>query len=219
MPSKERPYKLERNAQTGKMERKPISNTTVKETIMQAFGITNDKDYRRFFDTQKNKIYTYNTFNEKNKISSVQTFLYAQAKSRLKYGDEYKESKQVELVNKMPAYSKTKGKDVHDKLHSQANKNVQSQFAASIARNMQGFINAHTGTKENPSVLDKIREKYKDDPAKLLGAMTAYAETLKDYKKDAQGNFVKGGGGFALGSTAGSVSATKFKYGEDEFSI
>ena len=211
-------YKMARNSETGRMEKTKVSNKEVKETIMKAFGIQSDAAYRRFYDLQKNKVYTYNSFNEKSKIKSVQGWLYSQAKSRNKYGADYAPSNQTKLVNAMPAYSKTKGSKTAMAKQSQAFKNVQSQFAASIAHNMQGFIKAYSGTKDKPSVLDKIREKYKDDPAKLMGAMTAFADSLKEMKKDARGNYVRGDSGFPLGSTAGSPSATKFKYGEDEFS-
>ena len=218
-----RPYKMVKDPISGEKRKVSVKDSEVKAKIMEAFNLKTDQEYRRFYDIQKNKVNTYNEFTKADKkdapkIQSVQSFLYSQAKSRLKYGQDYEPSAQTKLVNSMPAYSITKGRNVHEKMHSQQHKDVQMRFAASMLKNMEHFMAAYQGTEKNPSILDKIKEKYKDDPAKMMGAIAAYAESLKEVKKNAKGEYVKSESGFPLGSTAGSPSATKFKYGEDEFS-
>lgn len=217
MSIREKPYRLERNNTTGKYERVAVRGEQVRSTIMKAYGLKDEKEYRRFYDVMKNKAYTYNAFTKGDKVKSVQSLLYASAKSKIKYGNDYKPSKQMTLLQSMPAYSKSKGERVAGDRQSQSYKNVQSRFAASIARNMSGLINAHRGTDSNPSIVDQILKKYEDDPATKMQALIEYANKSKEWRRDSEGNYVKADNAFPLGSTAGSSGVTEFDFGGSLF--
>lgn len=215
---RERAYKTVRNKETGAFERRAVSDKEIRETIMKAYGITDKKEFRKLYDITKNKIYTYNAAKGKKAISSAQVFLYKEAKSRLTHGKDYKPSGQMKLLKSMQAYSKTKAKNVMGTKGSRQWKNVQEKFRKSIDANMKELIAAHSGTKEHPSIVDQINKKYEDDQAKRLEALSAYAESLKDFRKDEEDKYVKDDEApFTLGSVAGSPDITEFEYDNETF--
>ena len=215
---RERAYKTTRNKETGAFERKAVSDKEIRETIMKAYGITDKKEFRKLYDITKNKIYTYNAAKGKKAIASAQVFLYKEAKSRLTHGKDYKPSSQMRIVKSMQAYSKTKAKNVLGAKESRQYKNVQEKFKKSIDENMKELIAAHTGTKGHPSIVDQINKKYEDDQAKRLEALSAYAETLKDFRKNEEGKYeMDDEAPFTLGSVAGSPDITEFVYDNETF--
>lgn len=198
------------------MERKTISDREARETIMKAYGLTDQKEYKRFYDMQRNKIYTYNAMvGDNGEIKSVQTFLLATAKSKLRYGNDYEPSEQAKLIQSLPAYSKSKGEKVAHLKQSRSYAHVNAVFKASIEKNMSAFIKAYSGTEKHPSIVDQINEKYKDDDAKRMKALSAYADTLKDVRKSEDGKIDMDYGSFPIGSTAGSAGISEFAY--DDF--
>jgi hypothetical protein len=210
---KERPHKLVKNKTSGKFDRVTVKDKEVRETIMKAYGLKDEKDYKKFYDVQRNKIYTYNSFvGQKNGIKSVQTHLYAVAKSKLKYGADYKPSKQQELLNAMPAYSKTKGAKIAASKGTRSFANVNNKFNEQINKTMGKFIEAHSGTKDHPSIVDQINEKYKDDGAKRMKALSAYADALKNTRRKEDGSIESDYGGFPVGASAGSDEIDVFEF-------
>lgn len=215
---RERAYKTVRNKETGAFERKPVTDKEIRDTIMKAYGLTDKNDFRKLYDITKNKIYTYNASKGTKAIASALVFLYKEAKSRLTHGKDYKPSSQMRLVNSMQAYSKTKAKNVMASEGSRQRKNVQEKYRKSIDENMKELIAAHSGTKEHPSIVDQINKKYEDDQAKRLDALSAYAESLKDFRKDEEGKYVEDDEApFTLGSVAGSPDITEFEYDNETF--
>lgn len=215
---KERPYKLVKNKETGKFEHRTISDREARETIMKAYGLKDQAEYKRFYDVQRNKIYTYNSMiGAKNEIKSVQTFLLGQANSKLRYGQDYEPSEQAKLIQAMPAYSKSKGAKVAGAKSSRSYLNVNAVFKKSIEKNMSGFIKAFSGTKDKPTIVDKINEMYKDDDAKRLKALSAYANKIKEVKKSASGKIDVDYGGYPIGASAGSQGISEFEYDNTTF--
>ncbi len=210
---KERPHKLVKNSKTGHFDRVTVKDKEVRETIMKAYGLKDEKEYKKFYDVQRNKIYTYNSFVGKdNSIKSVQTHLYATAKAKLKYGSDYKPSKQQELLSAMPAYSKTKGAKIATAKGSRSFANVNKKFDEQISKTMGKFIESHTGTEGHPSIVDQINEKYKDDAAKRMKALSAYADALKNTRRTEDGSIDADYGGFPAGAVAGSPDIDVFEF-------
>ena len=210
---KERPHKLVKNKSSGKFDRVTVKDKEVRETIMKAYGLKDEKEYKKFYDVQRNKIYTYNSFvGQKNGIKSVQTHLYATAKSKLRYGADYKPSAQQQLLNAMPAYSKTKGAKIAASKSSRSYANVNAVYKQSIEKHMGKFIEAHKGTEDHPSIVDQINEKFKDDDAKRMKALASYADSLKGTRKKEDGSIESGYGDFPVGATAGSDEIDVFEF-------
>ena len=210
---KERPYKLVKNKETGHFQRKTISDREARETIMKAYGLKDQAEYKRFYDVQRNKVYTYNAMvGEKNEIKSVQTFLLGSAKSKLRYGQDYEPSEQMKLVQAMPAYSKSKGAKVAGAKSSRSYLNVNKMFKQSIEKNMSEFIKAFSGSPDKPTIVDKINEMYKDDDAKRMKALSAYADKIKEVKKSESGKIDADYGGYTIGASAGSQGISEFEY-------
>lgn len=147
----------------------------IKSTIMKANNWTAE-EYKKKYDIFKNKLRAYESYRSahgyKVDQQSVVELLYKQAKSKLKYGEDYKPSKQMERIQSFSALSITKGRKA---AQSEAyNKRRAPLYNEQTYQAFEDFIDKNPKAKaiwNDPNITDPVkREKALIDYANLVKA-------------------------------------------------
>lgn len=185
----------------GKTEK--VSTRELKQTIMKANDWT-ETQYKKQYDIFKNKLRAYESYVSAHggdvEPQSPQELLYKAAKSKLKYGSDYKPTLQMERIQAFSAVSITKGRRLAEDLESEYSRRRGETFEKTTQR---AFADMIAKVDKAAEIDDAI-----DDPVKKEQALIALAEHIK--AKQAPSGEV-----FANGEVYGSDEAGEdFDYSE-----
>ena len=154
----------------------PITQTEVKQTIMDFYG-WNEKQYKNQYNKFRNSYLNYSAFRGK-KPESVSNLLYKEVKSKMRYGKEYRQSIEMQAIRQFSSastrsFEKRKSDEKRKKRYSEK---VLEQFGGLI---------------QNNNTAREITEKLSNDPVKMEQALSDYASKLH-LEIEQQTNKIKG---------------------------
>ena len=209
-----KPYKT--TIKGGVRVRVKVSRSEVKKTIMKANRWTEDQ-YRKQVDIFKNRLRAYEAYNEargrKVTKQSPVTILYAQAKAKQRHKSSYTPSAEFRKIQSFSAYSITKGRKVAKERGTKAARRQDAAILQSIGDRMGNFLVAHADD------VNKIRERYGDNPALYEKALGAYAEQVHAKTGDDGTVSEDDGVPIAWGEAAGSPDSVEFDFEGFESSL
>lgn len=168
-----------------------VTRSQKKKAIMKANDWT-EEQYRKQYDIFKNKLRAYESFRkahgENVKVQSPQQVLYRQAKAKLRLGDQYQPSKEMERIQAFSAVSITKGRKLAQDLTSVYSRRRAETYARTTNIAFKDFIEKVDKAKE---IVRTIK-----DPVKQEEALKALAEFIHAKQKPS--------GGFESGEAYGS---------------
>lgn len=193
----------------GERVRVQVPRSEVKQSIMKANRWT-EEQYRKQVDIFKNRLRAYEAYNEargrKVTKQSPVTILYAQAKAKQRHKGSYTPSSEFRKIQSFSAYSITKGRAVAKERGTRASRRQDAAILQSIGDRMGNFLVAHAED------VNKIRDRYGDNPALYEKALGAYAEQVHA-KTDEAGNVSEDDGvPIAWGEVAGSPDSVEFDF-------
>ena len=163
-----------------------LTASAKKKVIMSANGWT-EQQYRNQYHLFKNKLRAYESMKiahgVKVKIQSPSELLYAQAKSKLKYGSDYEPSAEMRQIQAMSAVSITKGRRLAADASSNYYKKRTREYEKRITSDFQALIDSVPKARE-------IAESVKD-PYKRAEALAALADHIHELQKPS-GSFIEG---------------------------
>lgn len=198
-----------KNPKTGQFESVKISQREMKRTIMQANN-WNEETYRKQYDIFKNKLRFYESVQkargvegygkgEEKEHQSPQELLYKVARAKIRFGEDYEPSQEIEQIQAVTAHSITKGRGIAKRAESQAFKAAVSKI---VNIRFAGFIKYYDKAAEIVATIT--------DPIKQEEALAAFAEHVHKISPRIGKELPKpqtGVGGFAVGETYGSGDA------------
>lgn len=176
-----RPTFYRYTTKNGKPAQVAMTSKEVKAYVMKQNGWTSEQ-YRKQYDILKNKVRAYESFRKSQGISeqpqNIVKMLYAEAKSKARYGSDYKPSEKMQQIKGFSAYSITKGRQL-----AKQEKYTQKQTAkydAYVSTRFEGLIRDNAGAKRIAEAIKNpvMREKALSDYADKLGIKIA--EDQKD---------------------------------------
>lgn len=194
-----------------------ITQREMREVIMTANNWT-EAQYRKQYDIFKNKLRFYENVQASRGVKeylkggsrerqSPQELLYKIARSKLRYGDEYEPTQEVQQIEAVTAHSISKGKRIAEQAESRSYRNAVGKI---VNIRFSGFTEHYNKAKE---ILERI-----SDPVKQEAALVAFAEYLHTrYPRSGKDKAApkKGEGGIDYGETYGSGDADE----GEEFNI
>lgn len=154
---------------------KKVTNATMKATIMKANNWTEDQ-YSKQYHLFKNKLRAYESFMYAHgrmvRVQSPSQLLYAQARSKLRYGSKYEPSEEMKRIQAFSAVSITKGRKLATAKGSRYEANILRRIERQDYRNFENLI---TKTKAGREIWDKI-----EDPLKREEALKDLSEYIKN---------------------------------------
>jgi len=162
-------YKYVDDKKTGQKVQVRMTSREVKAEIMKQNGWTSEQ-YRKQYDILKNKVRAYESFRRsqgiKEQPQNIVKMLYAEAKAKARYGEEYKPSQKLQQIKKFSAYSITKGRQLAQQEKYQQRESAKYQ--AYVSKRFEGFIRDNAGAQriaeaiKNPVMLEKALSDYAD---------------------------------------------------------
>ena len=146
-----------------------MTSREVKAEIMKQNGWTSEQ-YRKQYDILKNKARAYESFRRsqgiKEQPQNIVKMLYAEAKAKARYGEEYKPSQKLQQIKQFSAYSITKGRQLAQQEKYQQRESAK--YEAYVSKRFEGFIRDNAGAQriaqaiKNPVMLEKALSDYAD---------------------------------------------------------
>ena len=162
-------YKYVDDKKTGQKVQVRMTSREVKAEIMKQNGWTSEQ-YRKQYDILKNKVRAYESFRRsqgiKEQPQNIVKMLYAEAKAKARYGEEYKPSQKLQQIKKFSAYSITKGRQLAQQEKYQQRESAK--YEAYVSKRFEGFIRDNAGAQriaqaiKNPVMLEKALSDYVD---------------------------------------------------------
>lgn len=150
-----------------------VSNREMKKTIMAVNKWTAEQ-YQKEYDLFKNRLRAYESYEKAHgaKVAkqSPAELLYKQAKSKKKYGSDYKPSNEMTTIQSFPAYSITRGRKLAKDLNNGYSMARQSVLRAKVLADFDEFIQAVPKAQE---LRDGI-----EDAVKLKDALSDLAKHI-----------------------------------------
>ena len=150
-----------------------VSNREMKKTIMAVNKWTAER-YQKEYDMFKNRLRAYESYQEAHgsKVSkqSPAELLYKQAKTKQKYGSDYKPSNEMTAIRSFPAYSITKGRKLAKDLNNGYSMARQAALRAKVLADFDEFIQSVPKAQE---LVDGIQ-----DAVKLKAALADLAKHI-----------------------------------------
>ena len=179
----------------GRYVKMPMTQREVKRFIMQVNNWT-DEQYRKNYDIFKNKLRAYEAVQaslsgKKVYPQSPIDVLYAEAKSKKAYGEDYAPSMKMKQIQSMTAYSITKGRKM---AQQEAYKEAQSEkYGKYVETRFSGLIDfarddvATNGVKA-ANISKTILAMMKDikNPIDLERALSDLATKWERMRRDAK---------------------------------
>lgn len=163
-----------------------LKSNEVKRYIMRANNWT-EEQYNKNYDIFKNKLRAYESFADKKKQSPVEV-LYKEARAKVREGDEYKPSLEMQRIRKFTSVSS--GQAGQKALQSERYKQARGEMYASFTDiRFKGFIDSNAKAQEiNNTIKDPVkREKALADYANKIHAK------IDEQKKNANGEAIPSG--------------------------
>lgn len=163
-----------------------VSNREMKKTIM-AVNKWSAERYQKEYDMFKNRLRAYESYEEAHgaKVTkqSPAELLYKQAKSKKKYGSDYKPSNEMATIQSFPAYSITMGRKLAKDLNNGYSMARQSALRAKVLDDFDEFIQSVPKAQE---LVDGIQDavKLKDALADLAKHIHKNQETAIKASKE-----------------------------------
>ena len=153
-----------------------MTSRQVKAYIMEQNGWTSDQ-YRKQYDILKNKVRAYESFRRsqgiKEQPQNIVKMLYSEAKSKARYGEDYKPSQKMQQIKRFSAYSITKGRQLAQEESYQ--RRETAKYDAYVSKRFEGFIRDNAGAKKIADAIANpvMREKALSDYANKLNVKIA----------------------------------------------
>lgn len=182
-----------------------MTSREVKAYVMEQNGWTSDQ-YRKQYDILKNKVRAYESFRKsqgiKEQPQNIVKMLYSEAKSKARYGEDYKPSQKMQQIKRFSAYSITKGRQLAQEERYQ--RRETAKYEAYVSKRFEGFIRDNAGAKK---IADAIV-----NPVKREQALADYADKLnyrieEDIKEQTR---IAENGGIPANETYGSNDEIDF---------
>ena len=140
-----------------------VSNREMKRTIM-AVNKWSAERYQKEYDLFKNRLRAYESYQEAHgsKVTkqSPAELLYKTAKSKQKYGSDYKPSNAMTTIQSFPAYSITKGQKLAKDFNNGYSIARQAALRAKVLADFDEFIKAVPKAKKlRDGIVDAVKLK------------------------------------------------------------
>ena len=180
-----------------------LTRQEIKATIMKAQGFETTEQYNKYYDIMRNKIRSTEAYEGKEKQSVVEV-LYREAKSKLRYGEAYKPSVQMQRIKIATTISS--GKALQKALQSTVWRQKQG-----AKYTMQTYI-AFEGLISKNAKAQEIYETIKD-PVKREQALKDFANKMHA-ELDARGRATGKTAVAEIGEVIGSSDYDNFDYSQ-----
>lgn len=166
-----RPTFYKYTTKNGKPVQVAMTSREVKAYVMKQNGWTSDQ-YRKQYDILKNKVRAYESFRRsqgiKEQPQNIVKMLYSEAKSKARYGEDYKPSQKMQQIKRFSAYSITKGRQLAQEESYQ--RRETAKYEAYVSKRFEGFIRDNAGAKKIADAIANpvMREKALSDYANKL---------------------------------------------------
>lgn len=140
-----------------------VSNREMKRTIMTVNKWSAER-YQKEYDIFKNRLRSYESYQEAHgaKVAkqSPAELLYKQAKSKKKYGSDYKPSNEMTTIQSFPAYSIAKGRKLAKDFNNGYSIARQKALRAKVLTDFDGFIQSVPKAQElRDGIADAVKLK------------------------------------------------------------
>ena len=194
-------YRVTRDPKTQVTIKRVLKPSEIKATIMKGYGLTDTREYEKFYDITRNRLRVYQALHG-GTPESPQKFLYTTARARITHGEGYKPSARTRAIFATPSISTGRIKEYEER------DDVRKAALDKIKSDFQGFINTLPSTykgmatklynrilqdknipvKNYQKFLDDLAKKYKaarDDDGQVVseGQITGAGARYESFEK------------------------------------
>ena len=152
--------------------KKIMSAKEIKSYVMKANDWTTAQ-YNKEYDKLRNRVRAYEKATGRTGKIAVNELLYTTTRARQRYGDNYRESRLLANIMQTPGVSS--GRTL--------SKRAETALFERIANDFRGLIS-------NSAIAKDIRDT-STTPQQLYQRLTAYAEELREYKRNKNDEYIK----------------------------
>ena len=152
--------------------KKIMSAKEIKSYVMKANDWTTAR-YNKEYDKLRNRVRAYEKATGREGKIKVNELLYTRTRAQQRYGRGYKESRLIRDIMLTPSISSGKS----------LSKRSENRLFKRIANNFRGLI-------RKSAIAKNIRDT-STTPQELYQRLTAYAEELREYKRNKNEEYIK----------------------------
>lgn len=152
--------------------KKIMSAKEIKSYVMKANNWTTAQ-YNKEYDKLRNRVRAYEKATGRTEKIAVNELLYTTTRARQRYGDNYRESRLLDNIMQTPSISS--GKSLSKRAENRLFKRIENDFRGLIRKS---------------AIAKNIRDT-STTPQELYQRLTAYAEELREYKRNKNDEYIK----------------------------